>query len=47
MGLPQECFLTTASVIGTNREQERERGKGNTVIKLDQMEVSHTATVTN
>lgn len=47
VGLPQECFLTTASVIGTNREQERERGKGNTVIKLDQMEVSHTATVTN
>lgn len=47
VGLPQECFVTTASVIGTNRERERERGKGNTVIKLDQMEVSHTATVTN
>lgn len=46
-GLPQECFLTTASVTGTNREQEREREKGNTVIKSEEREVSHTATQTH
>lgn len=27
VGLPQECFLTTASVIGTNREQREGEGE--------------------
>lgn len=46
VGLPQECFLTTASVTGTNREQERKSGKGNIVIKSEDMEVSHAAAPT-
>lgn len=39
VGLPQECFLTTASVTGTGREHERERvesGQGNTVIRSEE-----------
>lgn len=47
VGLPQECFLTTASVTGTNREQERESEKGNTVIRSEETEASHTAALTN
>lgn len=45
VGLPQECFPTTASVTGTNREQEREKEikKGNTVITSEETKASHTS----
>lgn len=48
-GLPQECLLTTASVTGTSRKQEREREKGekgNTVIKKQRCHI-HTVILTN
>ncbi len=44
VGLPQECFLTTASVTGTNREQGREGEKGNTVIRSEKQRC-HTQTL--
>lgn len=41
VGLPQECLLTTASVTGKNREQERESEEGNTLIESEQTQISH------
>lgn len=43
---PRNASLTTASVTATDREQERKSGKGNTVIKSEDVEVSNAAALT-